>query len=64
MAYQWVAQCLKPIEQKCEPHLLQQVSDKIVAALLEVNKAKKRDAVMLQEIEDYMELRRGVIGGD
>jgi len=34
-AYLWAARCLEPIGRKCEPHLGQQVADKIASALLE-----------------------------
>jgi len=37
-AYLWAARCLKPIEGKCEPHLGQQVADKIVSALIKATK--------------------------
>lgn len=41
-AYKLAGQCLKPIEKKCEPYLLQQVADKIVSALIVISKSKEK----------------------
>lgn len=34
IAYQWAAQCVTPLHGRCEPHIIQQVADKIASALI------------------------------
>lgn len=53
-AYQWAAQCLKPLDKDgtCEMYLQQQVADKIVAALLTASKESTRLEYMMRYAMD------------